>query len=295
MKRAARQKYVPGLLLTGVAVLAFHANSSAQGWRGLEPMKSTCKDVERVLGGAACGKEQATYEFPDERVWFDFSVDGCGGGRMEGRYEVPTGTITSIAVSRRGDKLLTLADLKVDLSKFEKRDISDVIGVYKYVSREVGMYIEATEEGVVGGHHYFPPSSYDNLRCWPTPEPDSAGNQKRLAAPVRVGSFDPSSPDQESRILGEAIRRLKERSGRKDGGEGPDGVVLLITFAGEGESLQAARLIAIRVRDRLVSRYKIDPRQVVTNEGGYRRRAEVVVYVQPLTTPAPRPPQTPRP
>jgi len=295
MKRAVRQTCVPGLLLTVVAMLAFRADASAQGWRGLLPMRSTCRDVERVLGEGACGREQAAYDLPGESVWFNFSVDGCGGGRLSERYEVPTGTITGISVSLRGDKIVTLADLKADLARFEKKDVSDMIGVYKYVSREVGMYVQATGDGVVGNYAYFPPSSYDNLRCQPTPEPDSAENQKRLNAPARVGSFDPSSPDQESRILGEAIRKLKEHSGRKDGGEGPDGVVLLITFAGKGESLQAARLIAIRVRDRLVGHYKIAPEQVVTQEGGYRPRAEVVVYVQPLMKSAPNPPQAPRP
>ena len=273
------------LIFGSLLVLGCVAPATAQGWRGLEPMKSTCKDVERELGGAACGKEQAAYNLPGESVWFNFSVDGCGGGLLSERYEVPTGTIISIAVSQRGDKIVTLSDLKVDLAKFEKTDISDMIGVYKYVSREIGMYIEATEDGVVGGHHYFPPASYDNLRCQPTPDPAASEERKRLAAPARVGSFDPASLDQEARILDEAIRKLSERSGQKDGGKGLDGMVWVTSFAGKGESLQGARLTAVRVRDRLVSHYKIAPVQVVTTEGGYRPRAEVVIHIQTLMPP----------
>ena len=67
------------LIVALLLVLTWTAAASAQGWRGLLPMRSTCQDVERVLGGAACGKEQAIYDLPGESVWFNFSVDGCKG------------------------------------------------------------------------------------------------------------------------------------------------------------------------------------------------------------------------
>jgi hypothetical protein len=157
------QKCVLWLILTGIAALAFNADAPAQGWRGLAPMRSTCQDVEKVLGGAACGKAQAIYDLPGESVQFNFSVGGCKGGLFQEEYDVPTGTIIGISISMRGDKIVTLSDLKVDLTKFETTDISDMIGVYKHISREVGMYITATEGGVVGNYAYVPPSSYDNL------------------------------------------------------------------------------------------------------------------------------------
>ena len=284
------QKCVLSLLLTGIAALAFSADAPAQGWRGLAPMRSTCQDVEKVLGGTACGKEQAIYDLPGESVWFNFSVDGCKGGHLQEEYDVPTGTIIGISISMRGDKLVTLSDLKVDLTKFEKTDISDMIGVYKYISREVGMYITANEGGMVGDYAYVPPSSYDNLRCPPPPQPTSSEERKMLDAPVLVGSFDPASQEQESQILGQAIQKLKEYSGQKDQSKEPDGLVWVIAHAREGTPAEESKLIAERVRDRLVAHYKIDRSKVIAIGGGHRRNAEVVISIQPLVTPTPKSP-----
>lgn len=284
------QKCVLWLMLTGIAVPAFNADAPPVGWRGLVPMRSTCKDVERVLGGAPCGQEQATYDLPGESVWFKFSVDGCGGGQAQERYDTPTGTITGISISMRGDKFVSLSELKVDLAKFEKTDVSDMIGVYKYINREVGMYITATENGVVGDYAYIPPSSYDNLRCQPPPQPTSSEGRKMLDAPVRVGSFDPASQEQESQILGQAIQKLNEYSGQKDQSKEPDGLVWVIAYAREGAPANQAKMMAVRVRDSLVAHYKIDRSKVIAIGGGHRRNAEVVISVQPLMTPTPKPP-----
>ena len=201
---------------------------------------------------------------------------------------MPTGTIIGISIRMRPGKTVTLSDLKVDPAEFEKTDVSDMIGVYKYISREVGMYITATEGGVVGDYHYVPPSSYDNLRCPPPPQPTSSEDRKMLDAPVRIGSFDPASQEQESQILGQAIQKLNEYSGQKDQSKEPDGLVWVIAYAREGTPAEQAKLIAERVRDRLVAHYKIDRSKVIAIGGkGHRRNAEVVISIQALMPPTP--------
>lgn len=158
------------VLPLNVNVNPLNVNANSFGWRGIKPIHSTCKEVEREFGGDACGKMSATYDLPNENVAFVFSQDGCNGKWPTQPYNVPTGTVVGISVLLKAGKRLTIADLKIDISKFEKTEIGDMVGAFKYISREVGMYITASEEGQVTDFAYVPAASYDNLRCPPPTE-----------------------------------------------------------------------------------------------------------------------------
>jgi hypothetical protein len=165
------KRCVSGFILIGITTLPVNIDTPAQGWRGIVPIRSTCREIERDLGGDACAKKLATYELPGENISFVFSHDGCNGKWPQQRYNVPTGTVVGISLMPKASKHLTIADLKVDLSKFRKTEIDDVVDGFKYVSPELGMYFTASGGGQVLDITYVPPSSYDNLRCQPSTKP----------------------------------------------------------------------------------------------------------------------------
>jgi len=172
VKLTLTRGYILGFMLISIAILLLISNTFAQSWRGIVPIRSTCQEVERELGGNACGKKSATYDLPDETVTFIFAKDGCNEKWHGERHSVPTGTVVGISVLPRVTKRLTTADLNVDLSKFKKTEVADMIGVFKYISPEVGMYITASEDGQVLDFAYIPAASYDKLRCPPSTEPN---------------------------------------------------------------------------------------------------------------------------
>lgn len=287
--------YTLGFVLIIIAMLLLFSNTFAQGWRGIVPIHSTCQEVERELGGNACGKKSATYNLPDETVTFIFAKDGCNEKWYGEHYNISTGTLVGISVLPKVSKRLTIADLSVELSKFQKAVTHDGIDVFKYISREVGMYFTALEDGQVLDVTYIPAASYDNLRCSPSTEPNPLDKLKVLGTPsIKIGSYDPASLDQESQLFCKLIQKLEEFSSRK-GGKGPEAMVYVIVYARQGAQVDEAKKIAEQVRGRLVTKYKIDTGKVFALDGGYRPDTVVELFIQPYGTNAPEPTLTPRP
>lgn len=278
-----------------IAILLLISSTFAQDWRGLAPIVSTCQEVGRALGGDACGKKSADYELPDETVTFVFSHEGCNGRWPEQPYNVPTGTIVGISVLPKVSQRLTIAALKVDLAKFRKTAVSDMVGTFKYISDEDGMYFTALEEGQVLDITYVPPARFDNLRCQSSTESNPLDKLKMLGAPfIKIGSFDPASHKQEARLVYKLRQKLKEFAGQNDEAKGSGMIVYVIAYVRQGSESDEGKKIAERVRHRLVTEYKFDAGQIMVLNGGYRSETVVELFIQPSGAEEPKPTFTPR-
>ena len=291
--------YMAGAILVGLVISLLISNTFAQDWRGLVPIRSTCKEVESALGGSICGKKIATYELPDENVTFVFAIDGCNEKWHGERYNVSTGTLVGISVLPKISKQLTTADLSVDLSKFQKAVTDDGIDVFKYTSREIGMSFTALKDGQVLSVTYTPVASYDNLRCSPSTEPNPLDKLvKVLGQPsIKIGSYNPASSDQESQLFCKLIEKLEEFAGRKVEAKDSGAMVHVIVYVRQGTQSDEAKKIAEQIRNSLVRNYKLDASRVIAWDGGYRSDTVVELFIQPSGANAPesKPTLTPRP
>jgi hypothetical protein len=134
--------------------------SEAKEWRGIVPMHSTRADVERLLGPLP--KDYYAYNLPNERVVFEFAEQPCNG-KDDSRWDVPSGTVTVIAVIPKA--LLKLEDLNLDLSKFKKRPGgSDTPDLFYYANEDEGFSI-SVGNGIVSEFIYSATSKDEHLRC----------------------------------------------------------------------------------------------------------------------------------
>lgn len=169
------------LLLILLSSFFFTGLDSPPRWQRLRPGESTCKDVESLFRGHACGGRSVTYEEPTEIITFVFSVNKCSVKWPYELYNLPTGTITEIIVIPRDGKTLTISELEIPQSKLRKRNASDSSELYEYESKSLGLRFTATAKDVISEIHYFPASRFDDRLCNPQP----ARTSQRIGAPRR--------------------------------------------------------------------------------------------------------------
>lgn len=142
---------------------------STTDWRGLSPLKSTRKDVERTLGrpDQTIDDEQLTYRFPDMVVYFHFiSNPNCQQQLPYTSWNVTSDTLTGIDVTFRPGPLV--AQTGIDLTKYKKIEgNSDLLGHYIYLNADNSFAIEVGNR-YLSGYHYRPGSKQDHLRCEPS-------------------------------------------------------------------------------------------------------------------------------
>ena len=150
-------------LVTLLVVLTTITTSSAKGWRGLIPLKSTRIEVERLLGPS--DGVPARYILPDEVVYVQYSKCTCQQKCQHNQWNVPPDRVTHISIQLK--KPIRVEESGIDLSNYKKiQGDFDVIGHFYYVDAKEGFSIEVGQ-GYVGGYIYGPRSAQSKLRCTP--------------------------------------------------------------------------------------------------------------------------------
>ena len=130
-------------------------------WRGIVPLKSNRADVERLLGPST--GDPPRYYLPENTVYFQYAKCRCGEKCKNDDWNVSPDTVISIMVGMKG--VVTLADLKIDLTDFKKwPGDEDVPGSFIYKNDEDGFVIRGGGD-YVSSLTYFPPAKDDHLRC----------------------------------------------------------------------------------------------------------------------------------
>lgn len=154
-----------GTLLLAAALLTT-GNDKPNSWRGLMPLHSSCADVKRILGVGSCTAPISSYTLPDFRVMVEFENQTCD--KEPRAWQVPPGTVTAITVSPR--KQQPASEFGLDLSKYERRDDDEIVGVVHYESRKEGV-TAILYHGFVQTLYLFPRASDEKLRCEPLQSP----------------------------------------------------------------------------------------------------------------------------
>lgn len=134
----------------------------AQDWRGIDPLKSTREDVERLLGRPQRSSESTWYyKLTKEIVVFHFEIKSCDSwaGKCGISWNVPPGTVKWIGVIPRGkhrkDEYPILGDAKV---------YDTGSGLIQYSDNSAGLLVE-TYQNLVTLVNYYPKARQERLRC----------------------------------------------------------------------------------------------------------------------------------
>jgi hypothetical protein len=136
------------------------------GWRGVVPLRSTRKDVERIIG-PAYDATKSLYKTDRENVSVRYSEGPCVGSTG---WKVPPDTVLDITITPRPYGKIRLADLDIDRNKFKKEDDHELPNNYYLINEEAGITVyaqkdRATGEDRVTGINYKPAARDKNLRC----------------------------------------------------------------------------------------------------------------------------------
>lgn len=156
-------------ILTFLLFSLFSPQCMALGWRGIEPLKSSRKDVEKKLKIRQRDDDLiATYHLKKEKVIVTYSVGLCesSGNSL---WNVPKDTVLYIAIFPKTPMFLN--DFSVDLSLFEKRSGDfDLPERFSYVNQKEGRSIDIDtksgfEQDVVASYSFFPTADQMSLKC----------------------------------------------------------------------------------------------------------------------------------
>jgi len=167
----------PLLSIAFASLLALVSQPPAGGWRGIAPLRSTRADVERLLGRPE-SESGSVYVTEGERVSVTYSLRPCDYG-----WQVPPGTVVSFFVHPKQPP--TLADLKLDEKKYERRRDLHIEHVFYYIDRAAGInYTFDSVRGLVTGVEYYPPLKTKARRCGPSSQAASPGEADATAEPA---------------------------------------------------------------------------------------------------------------
>jgi hypothetical protein len=148
--------FLKHLIVSFGLVIATSIPVSAQGWRGIVPLKSNCETVKRSLGIAQC--RTGTYQFSEGSISISFSDGTCRTG-----WNVPAGTVISFYLHTKS--VQKLDEALPDLSKYVKSSGGHVRGITNYTNADEGVTITAQEDGTISSIFYGPTTKDSTLRC----------------------------------------------------------------------------------------------------------------------------------
>lgn len=235
-----------------------------RGWRGIVPLHSTREDVERLVGRPMM-PGGITYDLKTERVNVVYSTGSCREGGDE--WNVPPGNVIGITVYPQ--TRLMLADLMIDLNRFEKFMNPRVGDRVSYSNTEEGIAIVATLNEEVISIQYLPQSKDDHLRCPGFPTRPLSNDE------LQYFKFDEyaklSLADEKARLDNFAVRLQKTEKSRG----------YILAYAGRSTPSRAALARAKRAREYLMKRWRIETRRIEIRFAGKRPKASWELYLVP--------------
>ena len=135
----------------------------AHDWGAITPLQSMCDDVKKALKVDKCSLPMSEYQVPGFRVIVFFSENkDCE--KDPRNWRVPQGTVTSVVV--HPDEEMLACTFGLDLSKYERREDGEIVGVEHYERRDEGISLDLYR-GFVQTLYLYPALSEENLRCKP--------------------------------------------------------------------------------------------------------------------------------
>lgn len=147
-----------GFALLTISMLSLADSATPKGWRGIVPLHSNRRDVERLLGPGADSCKCAYYT-NDINVFFGYSTGDCKSGH--GSWDVPIDTVVWITVYPKPNPKLSAVAIEKD--KFRKHQ-GTLKEEFLYENEEEGLTLDVYED-LVQAFIYGPTAKDKRLRC----------------------------------------------------------------------------------------------------------------------------------
>jgi hypothetical protein len=237
----------------------------AQGWRGIVPLHSKREDVERAIG-SPMKPRGTTYDLKNERVTIVYS-DGSCVNSPSSEWNVPRDTV--ITIIRYPQTKLMLADLGIDLSKYEKSSNPHNPDSIDYTSKEEGVGVGARSNGEVVVVQYFPAATDSYLRCPGSSRPQLSYDEMEY---YKFDEYSNISFSEEKARLANFATYLQRK---------PEMKGYITIYAKRGTHSGETKAQAERVKNYVVNECGIERERVITIDGGYREKKMVELYILP--------------
>jgi hypothetical protein len=146
--------YLKFTICLGLSLVCF-GELQAKEWRGIVPLRSTRADVERLLGKE---NEIGRYQFEDERAFIIYSQGSCDTRAGNCICLISKDVVLEIHVTLEISR--QFSDLKVDLSKLERRRERAGSSIFTYSNLDEGVRYSVNESnGEIVGVDYTPAKS----------------------------------------------------------------------------------------------------------------------------------------
>lgn len=155
-------------------MIARRALKNRNSWRGLVPLHSNRRDVERLLGTRSSSRQTlVTYNTDYETVVATYSDGKCDA--QGSNWKVAEGTLIELVVNPNPSFLLR--ELHLDSTRYERRalssnpEINDAPKVWTYIDSSNGIVIRTQSDPggesdeIVVSIKYVPAKKDDRLRC----------------------------------------------------------------------------------------------------------------------------------
>lgn len=150
--------------LLGLVILLCEAVIFSQSWRRIVPLRTTRKEVEKLLGPPTVVGTVPTYYLDDGRVEVFYSIP-CGGPPIPNKWNVPRDTAFAVSFVPKNE--LRLADMHLDLTKFRREQASfDNPDSVLLINDDEGLrYRYSLATDVVDSYTFGPTTKDEPLRC----------------------------------------------------------------------------------------------------------------------------------
>lgn len=260
---------IKSLAIVTFAILIMANCAFAIGWRGIVPLHSTKKDVERLLGPSLNARN--IYKLKDMVVLIEYSDEPCEKCWPFG-WNVSVDTVVRITIRPTGK--LDLADSGLDLSAYKKMKDPEVEGIDYYTNETEGITVTyRVFDHLIDTIAYGPSAQDDDLAC-PASRRSSPPRTEALY-PQRFDHYGDVAFSQEMRHLDYLASRLRAPE--------TDSIGYIVVYAGQRSRFCEAVLRATRAKRYLLNQQGVKPRNVVIINGGYREKLMVELYVGPAS------------
>jgi hypothetical protein len=267
------------LALSALILLASTgAPLSAQEWRGIKVMRSSCQDVKRVLGVAKCEYPRSTYRMEGEVVEISFVSCRCPIVCHDTnlRWNLPLDTV--VGIHRELQSGTSVADFEVDRGKWTKTS-TDFIGEVIYSNEELGIRISAVD-GRVLNVTYYPPLEKNKQFLCPKCSKTEPRNGKEEPRSLWFNAYGHLNFEEEKRHLDKFASKLHE--------VGPASMGYIVTYRDCLSSKAEIQTRAQRAREYILSAHGIEGDRIKIIDGGQRDEMLQELHIRPRAQPPPR-------
>ena len=249
-----------------------------KGWKNIVPLDSTRKDVERLLGRPQVSKGVAdTFQLKDGRLRVFYS-DGFCKRPNTNDWNVPPGTVVTLTFEPSGE--VKIAELKLDMSKYERTIDPHVQRAFHYYSREAGIRISTRLEKEGEDVHsitYEPTEKDLHLRCEKSPQ---TLESRPFYPGIAFDEYGNLSFNREKPRLDNLAFYLKQNE--------PTLLGYYIVYRSRGMQSVDVERRSKRAKDYMVKQ-GIDAKRIVTMMAGCKEDFEIVLYAIPTSMAPPLP------